>query len=171
MPPGAPLDPPVPAPGAPGAPAALRGRALLTVTRASFVLVASAPWVLPIARRFLPLGVLGWLADLAFVVLCHRLPERTLTLWGEPMPVCSRCAGIFAGLGMGALLARPRLTVRAARVAVAGAGALILVDVLTQDLGVRPFWHPARLVTGALLGYVLSCTLVSAILREQRLSP
>ena len=54
-----------------------------------FVLASAgaAPWVLPLARAALPLGRLGSLLVRSFVLLCHRIPERTLLLAGVPMPL------------------------------------------------------------------------------------
>ena len=65
---------------------------LLFLARASFVVVGTMPWWLPLARAALPLGPVGQVFDLLFVVVCHRLPDRTLDLAGVAMPVCSRCA-------------------------------------------------------------------------------
>ena len=148
---------------------ALRGPPLVAITRASFALVGVYPWVLPWARAHLPLGPLGWLADAMFMVVCHRRPERTLVFADVAMPVCSRCGGIFAGLALGAIVAWPHLSVRAARVAIALGGLAMLVDVLTQDLGVHPLWHATRIGSGALFGYAFSAALVSLVRREQGL--
>ncbi len=30
-------------------------------------------------------------------VVCHQLPQRSFRLWSTQMPVCARCAGIYAG--------------------------------------------------------------------------
>ena len=146
-------------------------RQLLFFARSSFVLVGFMPWWLPLARATLPLGPVGQVFDLLFVVLCHRLPERTIEIAGVAMPLCSRCAGIFTGLGLGALIAWPRPTLRVTRYAVVVAGAIMLLDVIAQDLGWHPLWHSTRLGTGILLGYVLSCALVAAIVRERRGEP
>ena len=50
------------------------------------------------------------------------------------------------------------------------AGAIMLADVVTQDLGIHPPWHATRLLTGALLGWVASSALVTAIMNERRLA-
>lgn len=139
----------------------------LLAARASFFAGGALPWALPLARATLPLGPIGALLDAMFVFVCHRRPERTLVLAGVPMPLCSRCAGIALGLALGALIARPSLSLRATRIAVVVAGALMLADVLTQDLGVHPLWHATRLATGALFGYVLAAGLFALIRREQ----
>jgi uncharacterized membrane protein len=128
---------------------------LATAARIGLAAVGLSPWILPLARAALPLGGLGELLDAAFAAACHRLPERSLALAGVMMPVCSRCAGIFAGVAIGALAALPALASRAWRWAITAAAAPMLVDVITQDLGVHPLSHPARIATGAVFGYAL----------------
>ena len=133
------------------------------VTRAGFIFVGVLPWILPLARALLPLGRAGELLDLFFLPMCHRLPERTLTLAGVVMPLCSRCAGIFAGLALGALILRPRVEIARWRILVAVAGALMLLDVVTQDLGVHPIWHGTRIASGLLFGYAIAAACLLAM--------
>lgn len=38
-------------------------------------------------------------------MVCHQLPERSYHLWTAQMPVCARCAGIYAGAAVAAVLA------------------------------------------------------------------
>jgi hypothetical protein len=38
-------------------------------------------------------------------VVCHQLPERSFHVWGAQMPVCARCAGIYLGAAIAALVA------------------------------------------------------------------
>ena len=133
------------------------------VMRAGFIFVGVLPWILPFARAFLPLGRAGELLDLFFLPMCHRLPERTLTLAGVSMPLCSRCAGIFAGLALGALILRPRVEIARWKILVAAAGALMLLDVVTQDLGVHPIWHATRIASGLLFGYAIAVACLLAM--------
>jgi uncharacterized membrane protein len=37
-------------------------------------------------------------------MVCHQLPERSYHLWTAQMPVCARCAGIYAGAAVAAVL-------------------------------------------------------------------
>jgi uncharacterized membrane protein len=141
-------------------------RVLPSAARALFVGVGLLPWVLPLLRAWLPLGAAGVGLDAAFVTMCHRNPERTLVLAGVLMPLCSRCAGIFGGVAVGALAIWPRLPARAWRLVVTGAGALMLVDVATQDLGLHPIWHVTRIASGALFGYAIAAACVLALRRE-----
>lgn len=40
----------------------------------------------------------------AFAHSCHQIPERSFWTGGQPMAVCSRCLGIYAGFASGWLL-------------------------------------------------------------------
>lgn len=40
----------------------------------------------------------------AFMHLCHQIPERSFWIGGQPMAVCSRCLGIYAGFALGWML-------------------------------------------------------------------
>jgi uncharacterized membrane protein len=68
--------------------------------------VGLAIWLITVASWFwvkhTPIGPpLDWCLDR----FCHRLPERSLWLAGEPMAVCARCTGVIAGYLIGAALA------------------------------------------------------------------
>jgi uncharacterized membrane protein len=130
-------------------------RALPRLARGVFLFVGALPWWIPLARAHLDMGALGRALDAVFVPMCHRLPERSLALGGVMMPLCSRCAGIFAGLAIGAVIARPRLPIAVWRRALVAVAAVMVLDVVTQDLGLRPPWHPARIGTGLALGYCM----------------
>ena len=141
-------------------------RILARAVRAGCVMVGLTPWLLPLARAWLPLGAAGVTLDVAFITMCHRIPERTLVLAGVAMPVCSRCAGIFAGVAVGALVAWPGLSPRAWRLAITAASLGMLADVVTQDAGLHPVWHPIRIATGFLFGYALAAACVYTLRRE-----
>ncbi len=141
-------------------------RLLPGVARAAFVAIGSFPWVVPLLRAWLPLGVVGQALDAAFLSMCHRMPERTLALAGVPMPLCSRCAGIFAGVALGALVVWPQLPARAWRWAITAAAGGMVLDVVTQDLGLHPVWHATRLASGLAFGYALAAACVLALRRE-----
>jgi uncharacterized membrane protein len=139
---------------------------ILAWFRALLVFVGLLPWALPVARARLPLGEVGAALDLAFFAMCHRRPARTLFFEGVPMPLCSRCAGIFLGVALAAIIGRPLLSIRTWRWLFVGACGLMLADVVTQDLGLHPVWHPTRIATGLLVGYGMVIGLLSGISRE-----
>ncbi len=114
------------------------------------------------ASPFAP-GLLGgrvgeWL-DLAFVGMCHRIPERSLHFMGELMPLCSRCVGLATGLGLGMLIAWPQLTVRRLRLAVTLGAAFLFVEMTTQDLGWHPVTHATRLLSGWLVTFPIGAAI------------
>jgi uncharacterized membrane protein len=41
-------------------------------------------------------------------IICHQLPARSFHLWAAPLPVCARCAGIYAGAAVAAVLGLAR---------------------------------------------------------------
>jgi uncharacterized membrane protein len=152
----------------PGAPTQPDARVLPGVARAAFVAAGLFPWILPLLRAWLPLGSIGVSLDAVFVTMCHRIPERTLTLAGVAMPLCSRCAGVFGGVALGALAVWPRLTARPWRWVITAAAGSMVLDVATQDLGLHPVWHVARLATGFAFGYSVAAACVQALQYEAR---
>ena len=132
---------------------------------------ATAPWLAPMLRvagavlallPFLPpLLTLAGKESLAeridgwFIGFCHRMPERTLQIGGELMPLCSRCLGITMGAGLGLLIGWPYFGLRVLRITVSIAAALLFIELTTQDLGWHAVFHPTRLLTGFLVAYPL----------------
>jgi uncharacterized membrane protein len=146
-------------------------RYLPVVARVLLVVIGVLPWIMPIAESAVSLGAVGVLLDRIFWPMCHRFPARTLTLAGELMPLCSRCAGIFAGIAIGALIARPRLRLSAWGWIFIAASVAMVIDVITQDLGVHPVSHPARIATGAALGYAMAAAFVTGVLDRLSRAP
>ncbi len=84
------------------------GRLLVRWDRLLAVLAVATMLTLLLAP---PLGLLDK-ADRAAFAVCHRIPERTFTVAGRPLPLCARCSGtylgVLAGLAMLALRGRGR---------------------------------------------------------------
>ena len=86
--------------------------------RATFVATAIAWAALLVVVPFLAsLAHASMLASALIVavygigsLVCHQLPERSYHLWGAQMPVCARCAGIYAGAVAGAITSALRTT-------------------------------------------------------------
>jgi uncharacterized membrane protein len=131
------------------------------------LLASVALWpLLPVAAHYWPVALPleralgGW-----FDLHCQRDPARTLSVLGVPLAVCARCSGIYFGLGIGALLRRPRLTPRSLRLWMLGAAALMVVDVALETRGVHGAWPAVRLLTGVLLAYPVGAGLANALSR------
>ena len=127
-----------------------------------------SPW-LPLLAGELPLlAPLANVVEAWFGFQCHRDPSRALTLSGVELPVCARCFGIYAGLGAGALVLRPRLAPKFVRLWLAVSVVIMLLDVATELLGMRPASSPLRVMTGALLAWPIGVALVDSADRYAR---
>jgi uncharacterized membrane protein len=135
-----------------------------------------ARWALPaLSALLVSAGLLPWLVALrpawsrvvfpVFRTLCHQRPERTLAIFGAPMVVCSRCAGLYLGVALGVALPLPRRLLPHGRALVIAALVIAAIDVLTQDLGLHAPYHPGRLATGLLLGWS-GCAFLMGTLRQ-----
>jgi len=129
---------------------------------ALLLIAGLTPWIFALLRLRTPELVL------TFHAICHQRPERTLDVLGAPMLVCSRCAGVYAGVALGALLWLPRRFLPRGRALFLGALGITVVDVVTQDLGLHPPYHPVRLATGLLLGWSGSAFMIGALRAERR---
>jgi len=132
------------------------------LTRLTLVLVGVSP-LLPRLFEGIPgLSVIGHALESWFAFQCHRDPLRSLELFGRMLPVCSRCSAIYAGLGLGALVLRPRLGAWPLRIWVAVAALVMVLDVWTEALEMRPSFGPLRILSGLLLAYPVGAALVWA---------
>jgi len=137
-------------------------RGLARVVKVLLVLVGVGPFVPPLVTGIPGLELLGRALEGWFGLQCHRDPARSLSLLGHVLPVCARCLGIYAGLGLGGLVAWPRLRAAALRLWVFGAAAVMVLDVLTEALGLHPEWRAVRIASGVLLAYPVGAALVHA---------
>ena len=102
----------------------------------------------------------------AGAVVCHQKPERSFHLAGQPLPVCARCTGIYAGaalavlgmaaFGTGGRSASVRLDVQRARVI----GLVALVPTLATlvwewAIGTTPS-NPVRAAAGLPIGAAIA---------------
>ena len=130
--------------------------------RGALIVVGLLPFLVFALGRVPGLRGLASFLDQWFAFQCERDPARTPELGGAMLPVCVRCLGIYLGLGLGALVLRPRLKVWPLRLWVGVASVLMLADVGSEYLGLRPAWAPLRLLTGLLLAYPVGSSLVWA---------
>jgi len=100
-------------------------------------------------------------------IVCHQLPERSFQLWTAQMPVCARCAGIYLGAAVIAVVAagaaRPReLRAASVRAALALAAAPTFVTLAWEwATGIVPSnW--IRSAAGIPLGAVVAWLVVTA---------
>jgi uncharacterized membrane protein len=134
-----------------------RARFVSLLVRLFFVGVGLAPFVPALALHS---PAFAWLArglDAWFSFQCERDPARMLGFGA----VCARCLGLYVGLGLGALVARPRLASPRLELWLAGAALAMGLDVATEALGWRAPWGPLRLATGLALAYPAGVSVVA----------
>jgi len=93
----------------------------------------------------------------AFSNLCHQNPARSFWINGQPMAVCSRCLGIYAGFGIG-WLTLPLYAI--ANMAEKwnfkkGAMAIVLINIFDIVGNILGFWENtlvSRLALGCMMG-------------------
>ena len=101
----------------------------------------------------------GNLIYTVFSPTCHQIPSRCLTLYGNPLAVCTRCLGIYLGffLGTGLFPVFRRLSSES----LPKAKILILMSlpiVIDMAANVVSLWaspHWLRLATGLIWGAIL----------------
>jgi len=128
--------------------------------RAALILIGLSPFFPPLLQKIPLLHFLSDAFDAWFQFQCHREVERSFSVFGHVMPVCTRCFGIYLGLGLGALVLRPRLGVWPLRIWVGVAAVTMVLDVVTENLGMRPASGWFRFVTGVFLSYPVGAALV-----------
>ena len=123
-----------------------------------------APFLPSLLARFAALGGLARALNVWFEFQCERDPARMLSLGA----VCARCLGIYVGLGLGALIARPRWRSPWLELWLGVAVLAMLADVASESFGWRPAWAPLRLATGLALAYPVGVLVVVTLSDRQR---
>jgi uncharacterized membrane protein len=137
-----------------------------SLVRVTLALTGALPWVI------VAFGHHSFVLRPVFRSLCHQMPERTLDIFGTPMVVCSRCAGIYAGIALGAIMPPLVFMSRFGRVVVFIAFISLLADVLIQNYLLHSVNHFSRVATGVMAGFAASAFLLSSLnsrLREPKL--
>jgi len=88
--------------------------------------------------------------------VCHQIAERSLHLAGQPLAVCARCTGIYAG-GLAALLLYPfarslRRTDAPRRLWLVVALILLAIDFAGDYVGIFENTLTTRTITGLIAG-------------------
>ncbi|MDP9362457.1 MAG: DUF2085 domain-containing protein [Acidobacteriota bacterium] len=102
---------------------------------------------------------------LLFLLFCHGIPERCLSLWNIPMPICARCTAIYAGLvlSFAAFLILPRMRESVARIVLYAAALPMALDGFTQLVHLRMSSNPLRIETGLLAAIAFGVWALSAV--------
>jgi uncharacterized membrane protein len=143
-------------------------RALVGAATAWSIGVVMAPLVAsrPLSQASSAGYAFALLVYAAGSVICHQRPERSFHLLGAQMPVCARCAGIYAGAAVAAIVVWSRAIPRSSRFD-RGAGRALLVAALPTAVTVAYEWTSGqapgnwtRLVSGVPLGAAVAWVLL-----------
>ena len=98
--------------------------------------------------------------------VCHQRPDRCFLVDGRPMPVCARCAGLYAGAALAAPLALVAAAAMASRRARMVAVLAALPTLATWSIEFAGLAHPTNAVRalsalplGAMAGWLVLGTL------------
>ncbi len=144
-------------------PFVMRRNISVHVVRAALIGVGILPFLPRVLEGFPRTAPLLSLIARWFRFQCHGRLDRTLVLAGQHLPICSRCTGIYLGLGLAAAIARPRLEARGRRIWIVAAAVAMVSDVVLQDLTGHAPWHAVRLATGLLLAWPVALTVLDAV--------
>jgi uncharacterized membrane protein len=111
-------------------------------------------------------GFAPWLYA-CFSPLCHQIPSRSFRLFGQPLAVCARCFGIYAGFLAGAAayprirgFSPPRLPDMRLFLALS---APIAIDAAANLFGIWSLGNAPRFLTGLAWGTILPYFLMAGI--------
>jgi hypothetical protein len=135
------------------------------VLRAIGIFFLLWPFLPPILRAF-GFHSLPQALEYPWTLTCHRFADRTIDLLGHAMPMCSRCAGISIGIGLGLIAGKPYYGPKFMWGWIVVATGLMFADIYTLSADPHHVWHPSRLATGALLALPVAAA-VSAIARRE----
>jgi uncharacterized membrane protein len=101
----------------------------------------------------------GSLIYAVFSTTCHQIPSRCLTLFGNPLAVCSRCFGIYFGFFLGTCVFPVFRKFSSVSIPKAKTLVLLSLPIVIDTAGnVVSLWfspHWVRLATGVIWGAIL----------------
>jgi Predicted membrane protein len=107
-------------------------------------------------------NIIAWLYNMIGSLVCHQLPERTISASGIKLPMCARDTGIYLGVFIGAIFAILRGRMKADRppsIFMAITLCLLMVpmmfDGIGSYIGMLQTGNTTRMITGALFGLSL----------------
>ena len=95
--------------------------------------------------------------------ICHQRADRSFHPWGVKLPVCGRCAGLYAGALLGLLGAAGRIRGGPTRALLAAAAVPTGATLLLELSGVVDPGNAGRAAAAVPLGATVCCFVVGAI--------
>jgi uncharacterized membrane protein len=123
---------------------------LLAFNLVAFFL-AAMPFIIPLIASEGYSGLASWMYT-SFGLMCHQMPERSFTIFGEQMALCHRMTSIYVASfvgGVGYAIVRDRLPPLGFRPMLLMATPMA-IDGFTQLFGLRESVWELRLLTGSI---------------------
>ena len=100
--------------------------------------------------------------------ICHQRPERSFHLFAAQLPVCARCAGIYAGVVAGSVFAVParmraRLEVLSPRTLLLWSALPTAVTVGSEWIGASAWSNAARAAAGLPVGAAMALVVAQSL--------
>jgi len=135
-----------------------------------FLIILSPLLIQSDNRILLGIGAVSYISN---VLMCHQLPERSLELFGQYMPICSRDVGLFAGVFVACIasFASDKLpkVLKSSWLAILSVVPLG-VDGVVQLFGFWESTNASRFATGLFAGFCISYYAVNVFVGPPRLS-
>jgi len=134
--------------------------------RALAALTAVAWLALLVLAPVLPVPIAGVVYALGSHI-CHQRAERSFHLFAAQLPVCARCAGIYAGAAIGSLLAvsgsiRERSGAVSPRMLLTAGALPTLITLVAEWSGAWAGGNDARAAAGVWLGVAVALVVARA---------
>jgi uncharacterized membrane protein len=116
--------------------------------------ILGVSWLATIVLTPLLPSAAAALVYIAGSLVCHQRPERSFHLAGAQLPVCARCAGVYAGAALGARgsLRRPALPVARPRSAMLAAALPVAATLAVEWAGLADPGNWMRALSGVVAG-------------------
>jgi uncharacterized membrane protein len=125
----------------------------------AFILIAASTLTAAAAASYaIAHGASPRVVRFPFHFICHGIPHRCFVLFGQPMPICARCTGVYFGIMGGVVLFGLLPFLRRRVLPSVYAVALIVplfIDGVSQATGLRESTNPLRLTTGIIAGLAI----------------
>lgn len=131
--------------------------------RSILIVAAVLPLIVPLLESTDGTREIGEVLRRVYGLQCHQRVGRSFAILGNFLPVCARCYGIYLGLGLAGMFGRPRLRPNAHKAWILIGSVLLLVDVASEWVGLRPENAWIRTSTGALLAYGIALAMLEAV--------
>lgn len=140
-----------------------RSRRAHRIVQAVLLCAAITPVLVPWLEARPSTSALGAALRAGYGLQCHQRMARTFSWMGQALPICARCFGIYVGLGLAALVGRPRLRPDPLKAWYVVGVLFVVADVASEWVGLRPPSAWLRALTGAFLSYGIAIGILSAV--------